>query len=312
MGMRKPGKKWSAVLLAASMIMGTGAAANAAADGDRYAVAVKDRELVITNNGADTTPYALRSSEVKLIIDEAGDLLVCFTNEAGQYKGISLGDQRALKFSGEMDSLTLDSSLIGKTDVTLSDGCSVGTLTVNCKGDVTIEGDVTTLLVNGSARVGVAGSASVGTARVNSKTAKLTAGEKASVDRVVAANGGNISGFGIGDKTTMTTEDTDGKYRVRLKVEDSILYYAKDSDGVVELRDIDDDQIAMNVQATGTDEDGDKHYLSGEYRWAQPHDVIFDPDSPGSATYRCRFTFTPNNEDYAIQSGTIKVEVVYR
>lgn len=289
------------------------AADTAAASAD-YSISVRDSKLSFSRGGKTYSPYEMKKGEIRLSMDKDGDLLVSFTDTASKTRSVSLGQQESVSISGAFDTLTLTDTLAGKKKVTLSANCDVDQVNVASRGQFVIAGSVGMLNVTGAAKITATATALINTARLANETARLTAEQDATVLRVTALDENSVRGPGIDNGTTRVVSSSydDDDFTVRLRADDEMVYYATKRDGVVQLRDLDSDDIADYVNAIGTDEDGDKHHLSGTYTWKNPKQVIFDADNPASDTFSCRYTFKPNDEDYPTTSGWIRIRVVYR
>lgn len=317
--MKNLGKRLAAAMVAASMVMGTGIAASAATKSE-ITVSVSNKTLTFSKNGKKLQSQDMKTSDVKLIIDEDDDLVVCYTNNLGKYKGMNLNNQRTLEISGDMNSLTLTSSLGDKVDVTVDSGSDISKMVVTNKGDVNIKGDVTNLTVNGAADVTVDDGATVSSARVTATNAKLAGKSGSNLKSVSAVKRSNVTGarrVSTLDSSSSTRDndddydddrDNDG-YRVRLRF-GSLHYTANSGTPDTYLRDILED-LEGEVEAYGYDDDNDSREISGRVRWSSPGKKIFDEDNPKSKDIKCSFKFIPTNSKYRTVTDSITVRIDY-
>lgn len=173
--MKQLGKKFTAVLLAAMMVLSLAVMASAATTqtAGTYSVTAQADKILFTRNGASAS-YPIKTANIKLTTHKDGDLLVCFTDSTGKARNVTVGKQTSLTLSGPMASLTLAKELNDGVAVTLGATANVTTMTVDTPNPVAINGKVGTLKVTAAANITLAKGATVTKKDVTSKTAKIT------------------------------------------------------------------------------------------------------------------------------------------
>ena len=141
--MKQLGKKFTAVLLAAMMVLSLAVMASAATTqtAGTYSVTAQADKILFTRNGASAS-YPIKTANIKLTTDKDGDLLVCFTDSTGKARNVTVGKQTSLTLSGPMASLTLAKELNDGVAVTLGATANVTTMTVDTPNPVAINGKV--------------------------------------------------------------------------------------------------------------------------------------------------------------------------
>ena len=155
--MKQLGKKFTAVLLAAMMVLSLAVMASAATTqtAGTYSVTAQADKILFTRNGASAS-YPIKTANIKLTTHKDGDLLVCFTDSTGKARNVTVGKQTSLTLSGPMASLTLAKELNDGVAVTLGATANVTTMTVDTPNPVAINGKVGTLKVTAAANITLA------------------------------------------------------------------------------------------------------------------------------------------------------------
>lgn len=321
-------KRMAALALASVMLIGSTIAAYATGDAlvpggaaelkatpsKDYSIKVNDKEIIFTQSGSSAT-YATKDNNVTLQVDDQNDFLVCFYNQTGVYKGISLGSQKSLEVNGTIASLTLDASLGNGISVTLPAATSVSKLKVANKGQLDIFGSVASLTLTGSANVHVKDGAVINSANTISSSAKLTVESGATVKRSTTQRSDYSSRRYYDDRYDDRYYDDDDddidngdKLPITLRV-NSITVRVRDYSGDdVYLKDI-KDELEDNVTAYYYDDDGDEREIRGRVTWDNPNKKIIDEDDRYATSYSCGFKFKPSSSKYETVSRSVTVYV---
>lgn len=166
-------KKTMAMLLSAAMVMSMGLMANAATRD--YSVLVDGDKLTLTN-GETQSVYQLDESRLVLSQSSKGGIAVSFSVKDDENKKISLGSQKDVTVSGDLDQLNISKSLDKEYNIYLDE-----------------QADVRDLVSNGDARISVDGE--VTRAYLRSGSAKLTANSGSDVEVVYAENANSVKGL---------------------------------------------------------------------------------------------------------------------
>lgn len=298
-----------ASLLAAATMLGTCATAGAAST-KNYDVSVSGKQITFSRSGRKAT-YNMKTTDVKLVIDEDDDLLVCFTDGKSKYKGISLGSQRSVNMGGTMNSLTLNSTLGSKISVNVTSDADIRSMSITSKNSVSIAGDVMTLTVNGAAQVSVEDGAVIDQAKINSSTATLDAKSGAKVRKVTAVKRSNVTGV---DGTTTSSkqdddddEDTGSTRTTKLSI-DTMYVNADDYKGDIYLMDI-EDELENFVDAYYR-RNGRNYSIDGKFTFTRDTKKIWDRDEDTKEkTVSASFRFKPDSSKYSSVSDTIKIRI---
>lgn len=248
-----------------------------AADGNLYSVSVSGKNISFVSGGRVVGTYQASSTDLKLMTDGEGDLLVCFHATDGRYLGVTLGKQTSVTIQGVMSSLTVDSSLNKSVQVVVGSSGSAGIMYVYSPVSVVIQGNVGTLNVATSAQVTLSDGAYVTKANVDS-SATLNIPSRSSV--------GNIDDVESGSSTSYSSS---GKIKFRTRT-----IYADSGD---RLRDL-VYELEDNVTAYYNN-----RKISGDVEW-----VTSENTTVRNNRYY-RFRFIPDSSKYDEATGTIRVRV---
>lgn len=166
-----------------------------AEDAQPYSVRVAQNKVDFIRNGQVVGSFDVTSpAQVKLHSNEKKELLVLFRQPDGQYRNITLGDQKQVSLDGSLDRLLLSDTLDPAIGVTLSPTSEVRQLDAQSAGGVTLGGKTVAVTVTGAAQVSVQAGASVSNLRVNNRNAKVSADQKASVAKASSVPGASVKG----------------------------------------------------------------------------------------------------------------------
>ncbi|GKH47344.1 hypothetical protein CE91St45_19060 [Oscillospiraceae bacterium] len=298
--MKQLGKKFTAVLLAAMMVLSLAVMASAATTqtAGTYSVTAQADKILFTRNGASAS-YPIKTANIKLTTHKDGDLLVCFTDSTGKARNVTVGKQTSLTLSGPMASLTLAKELNDGVAVTLGATANVTTMTVDTPNPVAINGKVGTLKVTAAANITLAKGATVTKKDVTSKTAKITTSANAAVTAAPTAAATKPAATKPAATKPAATKPaasssastgSKGDYRVKI---DSI-YWDEDEATLGDVLDELNDNLEVYDYATRT-------YLAGDAKWTTSNNRSVQ--SGKSYT----FTFTPDDKSYAPVDGSVKI-----
>ena len=288
--MKQLGKKFTAVLLAAMMVLSLAVMASAATTqtAGTYSVTAQADKILFTRNGASAS-YPIKTANIKLTTHKDGDLLVCFTDSTGKARNVTVGKQTSMTLSGPMASLTLAKELNDGVAVTLGATANVTTMTVDTPNPVAINGKVGTLKVTAAANITLAKGATVTKKDVTSKTAKITTSANTAVTAAPTAAATKPAATKPAASSSAST-GSKGDYRVKI---DSI-YWDEDEATLGDVLDELNDNLEVYDYATRT-------YLAGDARWTTSNNRSVQ--SGKSYT----FTFTPDDKSYAPVDGSVKI-----
>ena len=293
--MKQLGKKFTAVLLAAMMVLSLAVMASAATTqtAGTYSVTAQADKILFTRNGASAS-YPIKTANIKLTTHKDGDLLVCFTDSTGKARNVTVGKQTSLTLSGPMASLTLAKELNDGVAVTLGATANVTTMTVDTPNPVAINGKVGTLKVTAAANITLAKGATVTKKDVTSKTAKITTSANAAVTAAptAAATKPAATKPAATKPAASSSASTGSKGDYRVKI-DSI-YWDEDEATLGDVLDELNDNLEVYDYATRT-------YLAGDAKWTTSNNRSIQ--SGKSYT----FTFTPDDKSYAPVDGSVKI-----
>ena len=144
-------KKTMAMLLSAAMVMSMGLMASAATQD--YSVLVDGDKLTLTN-GETRAVYQLDESRLVLSQSSEGGIAVSFSVEDEENKKVTLGSQKDVTVSGDLDRLNISQSLDKEYNIYLDKNADVRDLVSNGDARITVDGEVTrAYLRSGSARL---------------------------------------------------------------------------------------------------------------------------------------------------------------
>ncbi|MCI8441489.1 MAG: hypothetical protein HFG27_03025 [Provencibacterium sp.] len=304
-------QKTAAAALSLSLALGMSATAYAATEStNTYSLYVKDKVVQFMLDGKTAASYDINNDHIDLITDREGDFLVCFFDDRGTHKGVSLGNQKSLSVSGTISELRLDESLKDSISLTVASDALVKNLNVRTGSDITVKGRVSDLEVDAPAEIEVTSTGTVNTAELMHRQAKLHAEKGATVKRVQSIYRTNVTGnvdrvTRVEDEeefygySAYDDDDRDAKYRVRLET-DTI--YARRGDTLRDLLSDLDTAVYAYVDDSASPDDGDP--ISGRVAWRTRYTR---DELESSGTYG--FTFTPSDSDYRTVRGTVRVIV---
>lgn len=323
-----------ALLLSSSMVLGMAASAGAASAGT-YSVQVNDKTISFVANGKTASSYTAKNTDIKLMTDDDGDLLVCFYAKDGKYKGVNLDGQSSVTLDGSISTLTLSNTLNNDVDINLGSSAKVKKMQINSQSDVTVKGKVTDLTAAAGASIRVLGEGVVSSADLISRKATIYAEAGAKVSKVKTESRSSTSGDGIGqvylnydgdynydysDAFDDFDDDDDDYFRRRNRYyydDDDDYYYwrhwydNKDYDDYyddyytnrqspeLKIRSIDATKGTKLKKLVGDLEDNVRAYVESDYGDRREIKGKFtwvkDDDTRVNETGEYRFVFTPNN-----------------
>ena len=133
-------KKTMAMLLSAAMVMSMGLMASAATQD--YSVLVDGDKLTLTN-GETRAVYQLDESRLVLSQSSEGGIAVSFSVEDEENKKVTLGSQKDVTVSGDLDRLNISQSLDKEYNIYLDKNADVRDLVSNGDARITVDGEVT-------------------------------------------------------------------------------------------------------------------------------------------------------------------------
>lgn len=293
--MKQLGKKFTAVLLAAMMVLSLAVIASAAttpAVNNNYSVTAQADKILFTRNGASAS-YPIKTANIKLTTHKDGDLLVCFTDSTGKARNVTVGKQTSIELSGPMASLTLAKELNDGVAVTLGATANVTTMTVGTPNPVAINGKIGTLKVTAAADITMAKGATVTKKDITSKTAKITTSQNAAVSAVAKATPAipaNPATKTPAIPATPSANSNKGDYRVKI---DSI-YWDEDEATLGDILDELNDNLEVYDYTTRT-------YLTGDAKWTTSNNRSVQDGKSYT------FTFTPDDKSYAPVVGSVRI-----
>ena len=132
-------KKTMAMLLSAAMVMSMGLMASAATQD--YSVLVDGDKLTLTN-GETRAVYQLDESRLVLSQSSEGGIAVSFSVEDEENKKVTLGSQKDVTVSGDLDRLNISQSLDKEYNIYLDKNADVRDLVSNGDARITVDGEV--------------------------------------------------------------------------------------------------------------------------------------------------------------------------
>lgn len=166
-------KKTLAMLMTAAMVLSMGVGASAA--GNEYSISLKNNKLTLSSS-EKTVTYQLEESMIRLGQSAEGGIAVSFLDEEDGSKKVSLGNQKQVTVTGDIDQLRIGKVLGKEYSIYLDE-----------------DADVNTLFSNGDARIVVDGE--ITKAYLTSGAAKLTANADSDVETVYAKNENCVKGL---------------------------------------------------------------------------------------------------------------------
>ena len=166
-------KKTLAMLMTATMVLSMGVGASAAENG--YSISLQNNKLTLSSS-EKTVTYQLEEDEILLGQSAAGGIAVSFLDKEDGSKKVSLGEQKQVTVTGDIDRLRISKTLDQEYSIYLDE-----------------DADVKTLFSNGDARIVVDGE--ITKAYLTSGAAKLTAKADSEVDTVYAKNENCVKGL---------------------------------------------------------------------------------------------------------------------
>lgn len=141
-----------------------------------YSINVTQNQVQFVRGGKAVGTYAAKSSDMKLMLSQAGNLVLNFIKDDGKAVNVSLGQQKFVNLSGNCNTLTIDGSVPNNRAFAVSG--TVGTLNVNAPVAVSLKAE-----------------ASVASLKVGSGTAKVSLESGAKVTKASAVTASSVSGF---------------------------------------------------------------------------------------------------------------------
>ncbi|MCI6347763.1 MAG: hypothetical protein MR880_05600 [Negativibacillus massiliensis] len=166
-------KKTMTMLLTAAMILSMSVTAFAAEA--KYSVSVDD-DLLTVNNGETKATYQLEDSKISLSKSNDGGIALSFRTEDEGGKKVTLGEQKDVSISGDIDYLNISQTLDKDYTIQLDE-----------------DADIKELYSDGNAQIKVDGE--ISRAYLSSSGAKLTANSGSDVEVVYAKNKNSVKGL---------------------------------------------------------------------------------------------------------------------
>ena len=166
-------KKTMTMLLTAAMILSMSVTAFAAEA--KYSVSVDD-DLLTVNNGETKATYQLEDSKLSLSKSNDGGIALSFRTEDEGGKKVTLGEQKDVSISGDIDYLNISQTLDKDYTIQLDE-----------------DADIKELYSDGNAQIKVDGE--ISRAYLSSSGAKLTANSGSDVEVVYAKNKNSVKGL---------------------------------------------------------------------------------------------------------------------
>ncbi|MCI8624113.1 MAG: hypothetical protein HFG26_10715 [Provencibacterium sp.] len=302
-------RRMAAAALSLSMALGMSAVASAATSSNVYDLKVQDKQVQFLLDNKVAATYDINNDNIQLITDREGDFLVCFFDDRGNYRGVSLGRQRSLKVSGVISQLRLDESLNSSIRLTVASDALVKDLNVRSDTSIYIDGRVSDLATDADVDVEVSSTGVVSRAELDSRRAKLHAEKGATVKNVQAFYRTNVTGdvdkvskieeYSYYDDDEYGYSDNEDRLHIRLEAED---IYAREGDTLRDLLGDLEDAVYAYVDDSESDRDGES--ISGRVQW-RGENVREELESSG----RYSFTFTPSSSKYRTTRGTVYIVV---
>lgn len=276
-----------------------------------YSVKVANSAVYFLQNGKVTGTYATSDSNITLMVDNTGALLVCFNNGQNRYIGVTLGSQRDLSISGTVNVLTLDKSYTGPLNST----ALTTRLKVNGNSNVVQRNGVGLLEMTAGGTVSVEAGAIINQATLTSSDARLTVQSGGKVTEAKAASknsvvcigpsldgklpGGVVGAFFVqgnqgsgSNSSSSSNSNSNSSSELRFSTKS---IYADEGDS---LRDLESDLYdAVKVY------NKENKRVYGEFEWT----------SSGSTTVRksgtYRFKFIPDSTRYKTTQDSLRIVV---
>ena len=166
-------KKTLAMLMTATMVLSMGVGASAAENG--YSISLQNNKLTLSGS-ENTVTYQLEEDEILLGQSAAGGISVSFLDKEDGSKKVSLGEQKQVTVTGDIDQLRISKTLDKEYSIYLDEDADVNTLFSNGDARIVVEGELTK-------------------AYLTSGAAKLTAKADSEVDTVYAKNENCVKGL---------------------------------------------------------------------------------------------------------------------
>lgn len=166
-------KKTLAMLMTATMVLSMGVGASAAENG--YSISLQNNKLTLSGS-ENTVTYQLEEDEILLGQSAAGGIAVSFLDKEDGSKKVSLGEQKQVTVTGDIDQLRISKTLDKEYSIYLDEDADVNTLFSNGDARIVVEGELTK-------------------AYLTSGAAKLTAKADSEVDTVYAKNENCVKGL---------------------------------------------------------------------------------------------------------------------
>ena len=288
-------KRFLSLMLSAVLALSVGVSASAAASSSDYSVSVQGNYVNFIRYGQTAGSYLANSNDLTLMSDEDGDLLVCFHDTQGAYRGITLGSQTFLTIGGTVGTLTMNKSLSSKVQVNIATGGKVTTMNILGANPVFIDGAVTTLNLKAAAYVifGNSGSCSKVTSTTKNAIVEKMDGTRVSPTIVSSGSSSSSSSSSTNKNNSSSSSSSSNPYTIRLKTKP---INAEEGDTLSDLLDELNDNVEAYDAKTGD-------YLDGECKWNLKRSTGLDEDGTFA------FTFYPDEKAYDPTTGKIKIYV---
>ncbi len=224
-------KKATTMLLTAAMILSMGMTAGATEA--KYSIYVGDEELQLRQADKVVT-YQLEDSRITLSKNKDDGIAVSFVEEDEGARKISLGTQKSVTVSGELDSLNISKTLDKEYSVKISKKAEIDQLFSSGNAKISVDGDIDEVYLV-------------------STGAKLTANSGSGVELVYAKNKNSVKGI-LNHKVKPYREPAkvESVYNRDDDDDDRGYHYRYDDDdlGISRVRDY-GNKISFNCEVSG-------------------------------------------------------------
>lgn len=138
-----------------------------------YRILFDGLSAVIYRDGERIVSYDLRSSDVSFSTEAGGEVIMKFIGGSGKTTAASIGAQTRFVIDGNPSSVTFEKTFSKDVAVTFTEDSSVTSVLMNAGNKVDMNGRAVYVQIDGSAKVSVRETASIGTLTVNGARARV-------------------------------------------------------------------------------------------------------------------------------------------
>lgn len=185
-----------------------------------YSLNIEDGVLEFIQNKKVVSSESMDNTDVTLTTSSDKGIAIQFTGDDGLRK-ITLGSQTSLTLNGDINLLTLSSSLPSSSKITIGSNCYVKKMDVNSSGKITVNGSVNNMsITNSKARV---------TASADDSIERVTTVSRNTVDGLSSKRVSlkNSSSTSLNTNSNGSTYDNGYYYNGRYYSNYDDYYYAK-------------------------------------------------------------------------------------